>query len=78
MIRGGAMKVVRYFESLSQPKDTMFVEIDGEHRFTRRGADWGKFRQDLIELLGQTISEELAERFTEKTEDWESDNPTDA
>ena len=72
------MKVVRYFESLSQPKDTMFVEIDSQHRFTRRGTDWAKFRQDLTELLGQTISEELAERFAAKTEDWESDNPADA
>ena len=71
------MKVVRYFESLSQPKDAMFVEIDSEYRFTRRGTNWGKFRQDLIELLGQTISEELAEQFTEQTEDWESDNPAE-
>ena len=71
------MKVVRYFESLSQPKDTMYVEIDGQHRFTRRGGDWTKFREDLIELLKQTISEELADRFSENTQDWVSDNPSE-
>ena len=71
------MKVIRYFESLSEPRDTMFVEIDNQYRFTRRGKNWAKFRQDLIEMIGQTISEDLAERFAKNTEDWESDNPDD-
>ena len=74
MIHGGAMKVVRYFESLSHSKDTMFVEIDSQHRFTRRGADWEKFRRDLIELIKQTLSEELAEQFTKSTHEWVLDN----
>lgn len=71
------MKVVRYFESLSEPKDTMYVEIDSQHRFTRRGEDWAKFREDLIELMKQTISDELADRFSESTQDWVSDNPAE-
>ena len=28
------MNVRRYFESLSEPNDTMFVEIGDQHRFT--------------------------------------------
>ena len=67
------MNVRRYFESLSEPNDTMFVEIDDRHRFTRRGDDWDKFRADLIELLEQTISEELSKAFAEATEDWGSE-----
>ena len=67
------MNVRRYFESLSEPNDTMFVEIGDRHRFTRRGDDWDKFRADLIELLEQTISEELSKAFAEATEDWGSE-----
>ena len=70
------MNIRRHFESLSEPNDTMFVEIGGQHRFTRRGDDWVKFREDLIELLDQTISEELSKAFAEATEDWISEpNP---
>ena len=68
------MNVSRYFESMSEPNDTMFVEIDDRHRFTRRGDDWIKFREDLIELLEQTISEELSKAFSEATEDWDSES----
>ncbi len=68
------MNVRRYFESLSDPNDTMFVEIGGQHRFTRRGDDWVKFREDLIELLEQTISEDLSKEFAEATEDWVSES----
>ena len=68
------MNVRRHFESLSEPNDTMFVEIGGQHRFTRRGDDWIKFREDLIELLDQTISEELSKEFAEATEDWASED----
>ena len=57
------MNVRRYFESLSEPNDTMYVEIGDIHRFTRRGDDWVKFREDLIQLLEQTISEELSKAF---------------
>ena len=64
------MNVSRYFESLSEPNDTMFVEIGDRHRFTRRGDDWVKFRSDLIELLEQTISDELSKEFEAATEDW--------
>ena len=64
------MNVRRYFESLSEPNDTMYVEIEERHRFTRRGDDWIKFREDLIELLEQTISEDLSKEFAEATEDW--------
>lgn len=64
------MNVRRYFESMSEPRDTMFVEIGDKHRFTRRGDDWLKFREDLIELLEQTISEELSKAFEEATADW--------
>ena len=67
------MNVRRYFESLSEPNDTMFVEIGDQHRFTRRGADWVKFRADLIELLEQTISDELSKEFAEATEEWSSE-----
>ncbi|MCY4554310.1 MAG: hypothetical protein OXC79_11620 [Candidatus Poribacteria bacterium] len=67
------MNVRRYFESLSEPNDTMFVEIGDRHRFTRRGDDWDKFRADLIELLEQTISEELSKAFAGATEDWSSE-----
>ena len=67
------MNVRRYFESLSAPNDTMFVEIEDRHRFTRRGDDWVKFRADLIELLEQTISEDLSKAFAEATEDWSSE-----
>lgn len=66
------MNVTRYFESMSEPNDTMFVEIGGMHRFTRRGQDWGKFRADLIQLLEQTISEKLSEEFAKATEEWVS------
>ena len=68
------MNVRRYFESLSKPNDTMFVEIGDQHRFTRRGADWVKFRADLIELLEQTISEKLSKEFGEATEEWVSES----
>ena len=60
------MNVRRYFESLSEPNDTMFVEIDDRHRFTRRGDDWIKFREDLIQLLEQTISEELSKNSRQR------------
>ena len=68
------MNVRRYFESLSEPNDTMYVEIGNQHRFTRRGDDWVKFREDLIELLEQTISEDLSKEFAEATEAWVSEN----
>ena len=68
------MNVRRYFESMSEPNDTMFVEIDDRHRFTRRGDDWIRFREDLIELLEQTISEDLSKSFAEATEDWDSES----
>ena len=64
------MQVKRYLESMSEPQDTMYVEIEGLHRFTRRGEDWLKFREDLIELIEQTISEELSKEFAEATENW--------
>ena len=67
------MNVRRYLESMSEPNDTMFVEIEDRHRFTRRGDDWLKFREDLIELLEQTISEDLSKEFAEATADWVSD-----
>jgi hypothetical protein len=51
----------------------MFIEIGDRHRFTRRGDDWVKFRADLIELLEQTISDELSQGFAEATEDWVSE-----
>lgn len=68
------MNVRRYFESMSEPNDTMFVEIDDRHRFTRRGDDWIKFREDLIQLLEQTISEELSKEFETATENWISES----
>lgn len=64
------MQVRRYLESMSEPQDTMYIELDGLHRFTRRGQDWLKFREDIIDLLEQTISEELSKEFAEATEDW--------
>ena len=67
------MNVRRYLESMSEPQDTMFVEIEDRHRFTRRGDDWLKFREDLIELLEQTISEDLSKEFAEATEGWVSE-----
>ena len=67
------MKVIRYFESLSQPNDTMFVEFDGPYRFTRRGQDWLKFREDLISLIKDTIAEDLADTFATETENWSSE-----
>jgi hypothetical protein len=67
------MKVVRYSESLSEPGDTMFIEIDSLYRFTRRGKDWAKFRKDLVEVIKETISDEFSEAFAKETEDWESD-----
>ncbi len=70
------MQVNRYLESMSTPNDTMYIEIAGMHRFTRRGDDWVKFREDLIELLEQTISEELSKEFTEATEEWVSEDYT--
>ena len=68
------MKVTRYFESLSNPNDTMFIEINEQHRFTRRGKDWVQFRNDLTQLIKDTISEDFAEKFTEATEDWVSNS----
>ena len=64
------MHVRRYFESMSEPNDTMFVEIGDRYRFTRRGDDWLKFRSDLIEVLEQTVSEALSAEFAAATEDW--------
>lgn len=67
------MEVKRYLESMSEPQDTMYVEIAGMHRFTRRGDDWAKFREDLIELIEQTISEDLSKEFAKATENWDSE-----
>ena len=64
------MNVRRYFESLSEPNDTMFIEIEDRHRFTRRGDDWLKFREDVIQLLEQTVSDEVSKEFETATEDW--------
>ncbi len=64
------MKIIRRFESLADPNDTMFVEVDDRYRYTRRGKNWAKFREDLIKVLDQTISAEMAEEFEKKTEDW--------
>ncbi|MCG9129270.1 hypothetical protein JT359_16895 [Candidatus Poribacteria bacterium] len=64
------MEIKRHLESMSEPNDTMYVEIDGMYRFTRRGDDWVKFREDLIELIEQTISEDLSKNFAKATEDW--------
>ncbi|MCE2393549.1 hypothetical protein J4G02_02935 [Candidatus Poribacteria bacterium] len=66
------MKVNRYFESHHEPNDTMFVEIDNRYRFTGRGTDWGKFRDHLITVIKDTISDEVAEDFERNTEDWVS------
>ena len=70
------MKVTRYFESLSNPKDTMFVLINDQYRFTGRGTNWAKFREHLIKVMKQTISEELAEEFEKETENWEATDST--
>ena len=51
----------------------MFVEIDGPHRFTRRGQDWMKFREDLISLIKDTIAEDLADTFAHETENWSTE-----
>ena len=67
------MNVRRYFESMSDPNDTMFIEIGDRYRFTRRGDDWIKFREDIIQLLEQTVSEELSKDFEQATEDWDSE-----
>lgn len=64
------MNVTRYFESMSTPNDTMFVEIDDRLRYTRRGSDWAKFREDLVQVLEQTVSTELSEAFAAATEEW--------
>lgn len=66
------VNVTRYFESMSEPNDTMFVEIDDRLRYTRRGSDWAKFREDLVQVLEQTVSTELSEEFAAATEEWES------
>ena len=68
------MKVTRYLESHEKPNDTMFVEIDNRYRFTGRGVDWGKFREHLINVIKDTISDELADEFEKETEDWASAN----
>ncbi len=68
------MEVKRYLESMSEPNDTMFIEFSDMYRFTRRGQDWEKFRQDIIEVLEQTVSEELSKEFAESTEDWVSED----
>lgn len=64
------MNVRRYFESMSEPNDTMFIEIGDRHRFTRRGDDWMKFREDIIQLLEDTVSDELSKEFETATENW--------
>ena len=58
---------------MSEPNDTMFVEIEDKHRFTRRGNDWTKFREDIIQLLEQTVSDELSQEFAAATADWASE-----
>ena len=67
------MNIRRYFESMSEPNDTMYIEIGNIHRFTRRGDDWVKFRADIIQLLEQTISDELSKEFEQATAGWVSD-----
>ena len=64
------MEIKKHLESMAEPNDTMYIEINGMHRFTRRGDDWVKFREDIIELLEQTISEDLSTDFAKATEDW--------
>ena len=64
------MNIRRYFESMSEPNDTMFVEIGDRYRFTRRGDDWTKFREDIIQLLEDTVSDELSQEFEQATADW--------
>ncbi len=67
------MNVRRYFESMSEPNDTMFIEIGDRYRFTRRGDDWVKFRDDVVQLLEDTVSTELSQEFQEATEAWASE-----
>ena len=67
------MNIRRYFESMSEPNDTMFVEIGDRHRFTRRGDNWIKFREDIIQLLEDTVSDELSKEFEVATADWVSE-----
>lgn len=67
------MNVRRHFESMSDPNDTMFIEIGDRYRFTRRGDDWLKFREDIIQLLEQTVSDTLSKEFEQATEDWVSE-----
>ncbi|RKU37932.1 hypothetical protein C6496_08305 [Candidatus Poribacteria bacterium] len=67
------MNIRRYFESMSEPNDTMFIEIGDRYRFTRRGDDWTKFREDIIQLLEQTVSDELSQEFEAATADWISE-----
>ena len=55
------MNVRRHFESLSEPNDTMYIEIADRHRFTRRGDDWVKFREDLIERGLASLSDCVGE-----------------
>ncbi len=67
------MNIRRYFESMSEPNDTMFIEIGDRYRFTRRGDDWTKFREDIIQLLVDTVSDELSQEFEQATADWVSE-----
>ncbi len=67
------MNIKRFFESMSEPNDTMFIEIGDRFRFTRRGDDWTKFREDIIELLEQTVSDEMSKEFEQATADWASE-----
>ncbi len=67
------MNIKRFFESMSEPNDTMFIEIGDRFRFTRRGDDWTKFREDIIELLEQTVSDEMSKEFETATADWISE-----
>ena len=67
------MNIRRYFESMSEPNDTMFIEIGDRYRFTRRGDDWTKFREDIIQLLEDTVSDELSQEFEQATADWGSE-----
>ena len=58
---------------MSEPNDTMFIEIGDRYRFTRRGDDWTKFREDIIQLLVDTVSDELSQEFEQATADWVSE-----
>ena len=68
------MKVTHYFEAHEKPNDTMFVEINDRYRFTGQGTNWSKFREHLIEVVRNTISDELAEVFEKETADWARDD----